>query len=109
MAEILFLMIEFLSQLNPQQREAVTTGDGPLLILAGAGSGKTRVIAHRIAYLVAERGVWPRNILAVTLTNKAAEEKRKRVNKLLGGVGIRRRPLISTFSKLFVPLLRRGN
>jgi len=100
-------MIEFLSQLNEQQREAVTSGDGPLLILAGAGSGKTRVIAHRIAYLIAERGIWPRNILAVTFTNKAAEEMRKRVNKLLEGLEIGSGPLISTFHSLCVRILRR--
>ncbi|HEX7720852.1 MAG TPA: UvrD-helicase domain-containing protein, partial [Pyrinomonadaceae bacterium] len=100
-------MTEFLSQLNPQQREAVTTGDGPLLILAGAGSGKTRVIAHRIAYLIAERGVWPRNILAVTFTNKAAEEMRKRVTKLIEGLEIGSAPLIATFHGLCVRILRR--
>src|SRR5437868_2564877 len=100
-------MTDFLSQLNPQQREAVTTGDGPLLILAGAGSGKTRVIAHRIAYLIAERGVWPRNILAVTFTNKAAEEMRKRVTKLIEGLEIGSAPLISTFHSLCVRILRR--
>lgn len=100
-------MNEFLSQLNPQQREAVSTGDGPLLILAGAGSGKTRVIANRIAYLIAERGVWPRNILAVTFTNKAAEEMRKRVGKLLEGMDIGSAPLISTFHSLCVRILRR--
>src|SRR2546422_7468941 len=100
-------MTEFLSQLNPQQREAVTTGDGPLLILAGAGSGKTRVIAHRIAYLIAERGIWPRNILAVTFTNKAAEEMRNRMNKILEGLELGSVPLISTFHSLCVRVLRR--
>jgi DNA helicase-2/ATP-dependent DNA helicase PcrA len=100
-------MTDFLSQLNPEQREAVLAGDGPLLILAGAGSGKTRVIAHRIAYLIAERGVWPRNILAVTFTNKAAEEMRKRVGKLLEGLEVGSVPLISTLHSLCVRILRR--
>src|SRR6266545_21688 len=100
-------MIEFLSQLNEQQREAVNSADGPLLILAGAGSGKTRVIAHRIAYIIAERGVWPRNILAVTFTNKAAEEMRNRVHKLLEGLELGSAPLISTFHSLCVRILRR--
>src|SRR2546421_4857139 len=100
-------MTEFLSQLNPQQREAVTSTDGPLLILAGAGSGKTRVIAFRIVYLIAEQGVWPRNILAVTFTNKAAEEMRKRVSKLLEGLELGSAPLVSTFHSLCVRILRR--
>src|SRR4029453_13591950 len=100
-------MTDFLSQLNEQQREAVTSSDGPLLILAGAGSGKTRVIAHRIAYLIAERSVWPRNILAVTFTNKAAEEMRNRVGKLLEGLDVGSVPLISTFHSLGVRILRR--
>jgi len=99
--------MDLLSSLNPQQREAVTSGDGPLLILAGAGSGKTRVIAHRIAYLIAERGVWPRNILAVTFTNKAAEEMRSRVSKLIETLEIGSTPLISTFHSLGVRILRR--
>ncbi|HKP37521.1 MAG TPA: UvrD-helicase domain-containing protein [Pyrinomonadaceae bacterium] len=100
-------MIELLSQLNDRQREAVTSTDGPLLILAGAGSGKTRVIAYRIAYLVAERNIWPRNILAVTFTNKASEEMRNRVNKLLEGLEIGSVPWISTFHSLCVRILRR--
>jgi len=100
-------MIELLSQLNEQQREAVTSGDGPLLILAGAGSGKTRVIAYRIAYLIAERGVWPRNIVAVTFTNKAAEEMRNRVSRILEGLELGSAPLISTFHSLCVRILRR--
>src|SRR5260370_9539027 len=102
-------MTEFLSQLNPQQREAVTTGDGPLLILAGAGSGKTRVIAHRIAYLIAERGVWPRNILAVTFTNKTAEEMRNRVSKLLEGLESGSPPLSSPFHSMCVLIFRRDS
>src|SRR2546421_12005359 len=100
-------MIELLSELNEQQREAVTSTEGPLLVLAGAGSGKTRVIAYRIAYLIAERGIWPRNLLAVTFTNKAAEEMRNRVNKILAALEIASAPLISTFHSLCVRILRR--
>ncbi|MGH9883445.1 MAG: ATP-dependent helicase, partial [Pyrinomonadaceae bacterium] len=99
-------MTDFLASLNPEQREAVTNTDGPLLILAGAGSGKTRVIAHRIAYLIAEKGVPPWNILAVTFTNKAAEEMRSRVQRLLRGQELSSAPLVSTFHSLCVRILR---
>ena len=98
--------MEILSSLNPQQIEAVQSTEGPLLILAGAGSGKTRVITVRIAYLIAEKKVEPRNILAVTFTNKAAGEMRSRIEDLLKGQTLRSFPLIATFHSLCVRILR---
>ena len=94
-----------LADLNPPQRDAVTAGDGPLLVLAGAGSGKTRVIAHRIAWLLGVCGVHPKNVLAVTFTNKAAGEMARRVEELVAPVGIRA-PLIATFHSACVRILR---
>src|SRR5258707_6732976 len=99
--------MDFLKGLNAQQREAVSHIDGPLLILAGAGSGKTRVITHRIAHIITTRHVPPSSVLAVTFTNKAAREMRERVVALLEDVQLDSAPNLSTFHSFCVRLLRR--
>src|SRR5580658_9580321 len=95
-----------LHKLNPEQRAAVEATEGPLLILAGAGSGKTRVITSRIAWLIREKNIAPDSILAVTFTNKAAAEMGERVGRLLGHASLAK-PLIATFHSLCVRILRR--
>src|SRR5215204_3550609 len=99
--------MDILTSLNERQREAVEAAEGPLLILAGAGSGKTRVITVRIAYLISEKEVPPYNILAVTFTNKAAGEMRERIENILKGQKLQSAPLVTTFHSLCVRILRR--
>ncbi|MDP2648135.1 MAG: exodeoxyribonuclease V subunit gamma [Candidatus Yanofskybacteria bacterium] len=92
--------------LNQKQAEAVRTVNGPVLVISGPGSGKTRCLTHRIAYLIST-GIQPENILGVTFTNKAAEEIRERVGKLLGNQRFKARPMLSTFHSLGLKILRR--
>src|SRR5580692_4460895 len=101
-----FELSQLLENMNPQQQEGIQSVDGPVLLLAGAGSGKTRVITHRIAYLIQERGVPADSILAVTFTNKAAKEMAERVDKILGHSSLAK-PTLATFHSFCVRVLRR--
>ena len=96
-------MTDLLAGLNPQQTHAVTAPDGPVMVLAGPGSGKTRVLTHRVAWLIKERGIVPHRLMAVTFTNKAAREMRERVDALLPTQGM----WISTFHSMCARILRR--
>jgi DNA helicase-2/ATP-dependent DNA helicase PcrA len=100
--------MDMLHDLNPAQKQAVTTTSGPVLILAGAGSGKTKTLTYRIAYLIGQGSVWPNEILAVTFTNKAAKEMRERLGHLLGQDGSARQfmPWMGTFHSICVRLIR---
>lgn len=104
-------MSKILENLNPAQKEAVDTTEGAVLVIAGAGSGKTRTLTHRIAYLIKEKNVDPRNILAVTFTNKAAKEMKERTLDLLRGLddsfSLRDVPLVGTFHSICALILRR--
>lgn len=100
-----YLTDKLINGLNPEQQRAVKTTEGPLLLMAGAGSGKTRVLTHRIAYLMVEKRVNPYNILAITFTNKAAREMKDRIYNMMGGVADE--IWISTFHSMCVRILRR--
>ena len=102
--------VNLFDQLNPEQKRAVTTVDGPVLILAGAGSGKTKALTHRVAYILNQGLAEPQNILAVTFTNKAAREMRERVAKLLGRNADYRgfMPYMGTFHGICVRILRKN-
>src|SRR5258707_14212032 len=97
---------QLLNNMNPQQQEGIKSVDGPVLVLAGAGSGKTRVITNRIAYLIQERGVSADSILAMTFTNKAAKGMAARVDKILGHSSLAK-PTLATFHSFCVRVLRR--
>src|SRR5438477_10938475 len=96
----------YLKGLNPEQRQAVETIDGPLLVLAGAGTGKTRVLTTRLAHILATGKAWPGQILAVTFTNKAAREMKDRIGALIGGV-VEGMACLGSFHAIGVQLLRR--
>src|SRR5690349_15283210 len=96
----------YLKGLNPEQREAVLSIDGPVLVLAGAGTGKTRVLTTRLAHILATRRAWPGQILAVTFTNKAAREMKERIGALIGGV-VEGMQWLGTFHSIGARMLRR--
>jgi len=98
-------IMDLLSGLNKEQELAVLHDEGPLLILAGAGSGKTRVLTHRIAYLIKQKGIFPSSILAITFTNKAAKEMRSRIDSLIGDLS--RDMWVGTFHSICIRMLRR--
>ena len=98
-------MPEILNGLNDKQYEAVVNTDGPVLVIAGAGSGKTKVLTHKIAYLIQEKNVLPWNILAITFTNKAANEMKERIEKLIGDAA--KDLWMGTFHSICVKILRR--
>ena len=110
-------MNDLISGLNEKQKEVVLSGEGPILVLAGAGSGKTKALTHRVAYLIAERRVSPQNILAITFTNKAAGEMKERVQKLIGQSNIEQSaitnrqssiPTMGTFHSVCARILRKN-